>query len=103
MGDWSISITLSINSIPLKFLNGLGIFLDLLLFKVRFKALYKVCKIRVDLPLPDTPVTQVKLPNGSLRFIFFKLFPVAPLISKNRPFLASLLFFCIGIKYLFDK
>ena len=33
IGDWSISIILSINSIPLIPLNGKGIFLDLLLFK----------------------------------------------------------------------
>ena len=81
MGDWSISITLSINSIPLKPLNGFCIFLDLLLLSVRFKALYNVCIIRVDLPLPDTPVTQVKLPNGIFRFTLFKLLPVAPDIS----------------------
>ena len=43
---------------------ALGIFLDLLLFKVKFKALYKVCNIKVDFPLPETPVTQVKVPNG---------------------------------------
>ena len=59
-----MSIILSTNSVPLKPLKGLGIFLDLLLFNVRFKALYKVCNTRVDFPLPDTPVTQVKLPNG---------------------------------------
>ena len=59
---------------PLKFLNGLGIFLDLLLLRVRFKALYNVCKINVDLPLPETPVTQVKLPNGILRFTLSNYF-----------------------------
>ena len=41
MGDWSISITLSINWIPLYPLKGLGILRDLLLFKVKFKALNK--------------------------------------------------------------
>ena len=76
---------------PLKFLNGLGIFLDLLLFNVRFKALYKVCKIKVDLPLPETPVTHVKLPKGIFKLTLFKLFPVAPEISKNLPFFANLL------------
>ena len=55
-------------SVPLNPLKGFGIFLDLLLFKVKFKALYKVCKISVDLPLPETPVTQVKLPKGIFKF-----------------------------------
>ena len=45
MGDWSISIILSINSVPLYPLKGLGIFRDLLLFKVKFNALYNVCRI----------------------------------------------------------
>ena len=70
IGDWSISIILSTNSVPLKPLNGFGIFLDLLLFNVRFKALYKVCNIRVDFPLPETPVTHVKLPKGIFKFYF---------------------------------
>ena len=87
-----MSMILSISSVPLKFLNGFGIFLDLLLFNVRFNALYKVCKISVDFPLPETPVTQVRLPNGILRFTLFKLFPDAPVISKNLPFFANLLF-----------
>ena len=70
---------------PLKPLNGFGIFLDLLLFKVKFNALYNVCKINVDLPLPDTPVTQVKLPKGIFKLTLFKLLPVAPVISRNLP------------------
>ena len=64
-------LSLSINSVPLKPLNGFGIFLDLLLFKVKFNALYNVCKINVDLPLPDTPVTQVKLPKGIFKLTLF--------------------------------
>ena len=51
-----------------------------------------MCKIKVDLPLPETPVTQVKVPTGIFKLTFFKLFPVAPLISINLPFLAVLLF-----------
>ena len=92
IGDWSMSIILSTSSVPLKPLNGFGIFLDLLLFKVRFKALYKVCKTRVDLPLPETPVTQVKLPSGIFKLTLSKLFPVAPVISKNLPFFFFFLF-----------
>ena len=59
--------------------------------------------IKVDLPLPDTPVTQVKFPIGIFKFTFFKLFPVAPIISKNLPFFANRLFFGIGIKLLLDR
>ena len=87
-----MSITLSINSIPLKPLNGLGIFRDLFLFKYKLSALYKVCNNKVDLPLPETPVTQVKVPNGIFKLTFFKLFPVAPVISRNLPFFAKRLF-----------
>ena len=56
--------------------------------------------INVDLPLPETPVTQVKLPVGILRLTLFKLFPLAPLISTNLPFLASLLVLGISIYFL---
>ena len=95
IGDWSISITLSINSVPLKPLKGFGILRELLLLRNKFKELYKVCSIKVDLPLPDTPVTHVKLPSGILRFTLLRLFPEAPLTSKNLPFFANLLFFGI--------
>ena len=99
IGDWSISIILSTSSVPLNPLNGFGIFRDLLLFKVKFKALYKVCKIRVDFPLPETPVTQVKVPTGIFKWTFLRLFPLAPLISINLPFFAFLLF--LGIEIYF--
>ena len=88
---------------PLKPLNGFGIFLDLLLFKVKFNALYSVCKINVDLPLPDTPVTQVKLPKGIFKLTLFKLLPVAPVISRNLPFFANLLFLGTSILNLFER
>ena len=65
------------------------------LLSIKLKALYKVCKINVDLPLPDTPVTHVKVPIGIFKFTFFKLFPVAPLISINLPFLALPLYLII--------
>ena len=94
---------MSTNSVPLKPLNGFGIFLDLLLFNVRLRALYRVCKTRVDFPLPETPVTQVKLPNGILRFTLLRLFPVAPVISKNLPFFANLLFVGTFILNLLDR
>ena len=84
-------------------MNDFGIFLDLLLFNIKFKALYKVCKTKVDFPLPDTPVIQVKVPKGIFKFTFFKLFPQAPVISKNLPFFADLLFFGTEINFLPDK
>ena len=98
-----MSIILSINSVPLNPLKGFGIFRDLLLFKVRFKALYKVWRTSVDLPLPDTPVTHVRLPNGILRLTLSRLLPVAPVISKNLPFFANLLFFGISIVNVFER
>jgi hypothetical protein len=52
----------------------------------------------VDLPLPETPVTQVKLPvRYFVRFTLLRLFPLAPLISTNLPFFANLLVFGISI------
>ena len=73
------------------------------MLSVKFKAWYNVCNINVDFPLPETPVMQVKLPVGILRFTLFKLFPVAPLISTNLPFLARRLFFGISIIFLFER
>ena len=57
----------------------------------------------MDLPLPDTPVTQVNVPVGILRFTLFKLFPDAPLISTNLPFLAIRLDLGISILFLFAR
>ena len=74
-----------------------------MLLRVRFRAWYNVCNIKVDFPLPETPVTQVKLPVGILRLTLFKLFPLAPLISTNLPFFASLLIDGISIFFLLDK
>ena len=70
----------------------LEFFVDLFLFKVKFNALYKVCNIKVDFPLPETPVTHVKVPKGIFKLTFFKLFPVAPLISKIFHFLLNVFF-----------
>ena len=38
----------------------------------------------VDLPEPDTPVTQTNRPTGSSRVTFFRLLPRAP-ITAQRP------------------
>ena len=39
----------------------------------------------VDLPPPDTPVTQVKSPSGIVAVTFFRLLPRAPTIFSSRP------------------
>ena len=62
-----------------------------------------MCKIKVDLPLPETPVTHVNVPTGIFKLTFFKLLPLAPLISIKRPFLAVLLFLGIGINFFPDR
>jgi hypothetical protein len=36
---------------------------------------YRVSLMRVDLPEPETPVTQTKMPVGSSRVTFFRLLP----------------------------
>ena len=45
--------------------------------------------ISVVLPLPDTPVTQVKVPSGMLAVTFCRLLSVAPLTVSQRPPLAG--------------
>ena len=45
--------------------------------------------ISVLLPLPDTPVTQVKVPSGMLAVTFCRLFSLAPLTVSQRPPLAG--------------
>ena len=57
----------------------------------------------MDLPLPETPVIHVKLPVGIFRFTLFKLFPEAPLISTNRPFLANRRDLGTSIIFLFER
>ena len=71
MGDWFISIILSICSVPfiLKFLSSL--FSEL--FKKLFNLMYKVSITSDDFPLPDTPVTHIKLPKWKDTDKFFKL------------------------------
>ena len=62
-----------------------------------------MCNIKVDFPLPETPVTQVKVPTGIFRLTFFRLFPLAPLISINLPFFANLRFLGTAIYFFPDK
>ena len=46
---------------------------------------YNVSVISVDLPLPETPVTQINCPSGRLTETFFRLFPSAPIRCSNCP------------------
>ena len=45
----------------------------------RAVALYKASTISVDLPPPETPATQQKVPSGISAVTFFRLLPVAPM------------------------
>ena len=38
---------------------------------------------RVDLPLPETPVTTVRTPSGNETLISLRLFPLAPTTETN--------------------
>ena len=76
-------MTLSKYSMPLIYLHFAGITLEE--FILELTVLNKVSITSVDLPPPDTPVTQVKVPKGKEILIFFKLFPDASIISRNNP------------------
>ncbi len=54
--------------------------------KRRAAALYSVSTTSVDLPPPDTPVTQVKVPSGKPAVIDFRLLPRAFTTRTNRSF-----------------
>ena len=54
-------------------------------FRLRAAALYSVSMTSVDLPPPETPVTQVKSPSGIVAVTFFRLLPRAPTIVSSRP------------------
>ena len=88
---------LSIFSIPFIPLHLPG--LSFALFISFAIVLYSTSLTKVDLPDPETPVTQVNTPSGIFTFIFFKLFSEAPNISIDFPF-DFLLFFGITIFFL---
>ena len=91
MGDWFISIILSICSVPLilKFFSSL--FNEL--FKKLFSLVYKVSITSDDLPLPETPVTHIKLPKWNATDKFFKLLVLIFDKYNNLFLLYFLLFF----------
>ena len=70
--------------------------LSLLLYIVDASFLYNISFTKLDLPLPLTPVTTVRVPLGNLTFMFFKLCSLAPYISIYSP-LPFLLFFGTSI------
>ena len=76
IGDWSMSMTLSRNSRPVRWLCGAG--LTRAPFSRRAIAWYIVSIISVDLPPPDTPVTATNSPSGTSTETFLRLLPVAP-------------------------
>ena len=49
--------------------------------KRRWPSANKVSKARLDLPLPDTPVTTTSLPRGISIVMFLRLLTLAPLIN----------------------
>src|SRR5205814_6024852 len=63
IGDWSISITLSMFSMPSTLLCAPGRSLDLLITCSSLRE--SISCTNVDLPEPDTPVTQMNSPNGN--------------------------------------
>ena len=84
IGRWSISITLSRNSRPLIVSQGAGVCLAP--FKRIEAVLNKVSIVSVDLPPPDTPVTQISLPSGKSAVTDCRLFPVALTTVSILPF-----------------
>ena len=71
-------------------LAGILFFIDFCEFYKRHKELVLVEKnmqdALLDLPEPDTPVTQVKVPSGMDTSIFFRLFSAAPCTVSQFPF-----------------
>ena len=49
------------------------------------RRLYKISLMREDLPDPDTPVTQVKVPRGKVTSSPSRLFSAAPRITRLWP------------------
>ena len=64
IGACDISTTLSMFSKPLTALYSPGF--SLTLYKLLETTLYKISFTKVDLPLPETPVTHINLPSGNL-------------------------------------
>ena len=102
IGAWLISTILSIYFIPLisLYLPVCKCFLLFISFSIIGRS---VSIISDDFPLPETPVTHTKVPNGIFKSIFFRLFVDAPLSSKYSFFLFVLLSVGVGILFLPDR
>src|SRR5512143_3525139 len=82
IGDWSTLITLSKNSRPWISPCGAGSADEP--YRWRATAVYRVSLISVDLPDPDTPVTQTNSPTGRVSVTFFRLLPLAFVTTSCR-------------------
>jgi len=78
-----------------------GVYLDP--FNVCATDLKSVLIVKVDLPLPETPVIQVSVPRGISQSTFLRLLPSAFIISIYLLFSAFLLLLGISIFSLPDK
>src|SRR4051812_23365632 len=87
MGDWSTAITLSKYSMPS--ISSCAAGSSCGRYKVRETAAYSVSLTSVDLPDPDTPVTQVNRPTGNDAVTLFRLLPLAPMTRISCTWLAS--------------
>src|SRR5512139_3579014 len=76
MGDWSMLITLSTNSRPDTDACAPGRSREPKILWAR--ARWSVSRTSVDLPEPETPVTQVMSPNGIATSMDLRLFAAHP-------------------------
>jgi len=83
IGDWSMSITLSMFSRP-RISSNLPAS-SLVLLVILDAPLHNISLIRLLLPEPETPVTQTNLPSGISTSMCFRLFSAAPLIIMDLP------------------
>ena len=82
MGLWSTLMTLSKWSRPSIPVQGAASML--LPFTWRATWAYRVSLIRVLLPEPETPVTQVNRPTGMSMVTSLRLLPLAPWMRSTR-------------------
>ena len=84
MGLWSMFTTLSKNSMPSMPPHLPGrVFMR---FSSAPSFLKRISLTRDDFPLPETPVTTVKVPRGKETSMFLRLFSRAPRTVRNFPF-----------------
>src|SRR3954468_17830389 len=94
MGDWSISITLSIFAVPLIALWAPALSFEP--YSLRLRLGMSVWLISVDLPDPLTPVTHTSPPSGIFTSMFFRLFSRQP-FSSMQDFSTSTGRRCVGV------